>query len=66
MFQATAQKVSQKLPQQVARMQRTFATDGFAFYPVQSNRIRTAVAQENPMTRECFSFYPANVVERQV
>ena len=65
MFQATAQKIAQKLPQQTARIQRTFATDSFAFYPVQSNRIRTTVAQ-NPKTRECFSFYPANVAERQL
>ena len=65
MFQTTAQKLSQKLPQQAARIQRTFATDSFAFYPVQGNRIRTAVTQ-NPKNRECFSFYPANVAERQV
>ena len=67
MIQATAQTLIKKAPQQAARIQaaaRSLSTDSFAFYPVQRNRIRS-VAQ-SPMTRECFSFYPANLIERQV
>ena len=67
MIQATAQNLIKKAPQQAARIQaaaRSLSTDSFAFYPVQRNRIRS-VAQ-SPMTRECFSFYPANMIERQV
>lgn len=58
MFQATAQSIVKKAPQQAARIQnaaRTVSTDSFAFYPVQRNRIRTA--KQN--TSLSFSFYPA-------
>jgi hypothetical protein len=65
MFQATAQSIIKKAPQQAARIKnaiRTVTTDSFAFYPVQSNRVRTV--KQN--SRNSFAFYPANVAERQI
>jgi hypothetical protein len=61
MFQATAQSIIKKAPQQAARIQnaaRSITTDSFAFYPVQKNRVRMVTPKTN---RECFGYYPSNV-----
>jgi hypothetical protein len=65
MFQATAQSIIKKSPQQATRIHtatRTVATGSFAFYPVQRNRVRLATTQKS--NRECFSFYLSNAAER--
>ena len=58
MFQRSTQ-------QQVARINTSAAqaeSHSFGFYPVQRNRVRTVTPKSQ---RECYGYYPANVVEKQ-
>jgi hypothetical protein len=64
-YATTARSLLRKGPQQIQRasnVTRSVSTDSFAFYPVQSNRVR--IVQQKSTTSNSFAFYPSEGIDR--